>query len=125
MTICPLAPVCSTEEIKGKRSSKRTSTTLPRTAVTQPRFGTFTSSVMRGLQLRPRLDRFFVFDVSGPLPMANFGHVFTVLIDVHLVLDELVLDHLLQVRAFRAYLRQSIEHVLHQMKSIEVILHPH
>src|SRR6202041_2855668 len=125
MTICPLAPVCSTEDIEGKRLSKRTSTTLPRTAVTLPRFGGLTSSVMRGLELRPRLDRFCVFYVAGPLPMTNFRHVFAVLIDVQLVLDELVLDDLLQVRAFRAYLRQPIEHVLHQMKSIDVILHPH
>ena len=42
-----------------------------------------------------------------------------------LVLDELVLHHLLQVVPLGSQLRQPINHVLHQMKAVQVVLHPH
>jgi len=44
---------------------------------------------------------------------------------VMLVLDELVLHLLLQVGTLGTQMRQAINHVLHQMKAIQVILHPH
>ncbi len=47
------------------------------------------------------------------------------LVDVMLVLDEFVLHHLLQIGALGTQMRQPIDHVLHQMKSVQVILHPH
>ena len=47
------------------------------------------------------------------------------LIDVTLVLDELVLDHLLQVGPLAPQVRQAIHHVLHEMKAVQVILNAH
>jgi hypothetical protein len=55
----------------------------------------------------------FVIARLLPLPVTDFRHVLAVLIDVMLVLDELVLDHLLQVRALGAQIPQAIHHVLH------------
>ena len=46
------------------------------------------------------------------------------LVDVLLVLDELVLHHLLQVGPLGAQLRQAIDHVLHQVEPVQVVLHP-
>src|SRR5208282_3639696 len=60
-----------------------------------------------------------------PLPVTDFRHVFAVLVDVMLVLDELVLNHLLQVGPFSAQLRYSINHVLHQVEPVQGVLHPH
>ena len=60
-----------------------------------------------------------------PLPVTDFGHVFAMLVNVMLVLDELVLHLLLQVVALRTQIRHAINHVLHQMKAIQIVLHPH
>ncbi len=42
-----------------------------------------------------------------------------------LMLDELVLHRPLQVRPLGARIRYPIDHVLHQVKSVQVVLHPH
>ena len=47
------------------------------------------------------------------------------LIDVVLVLDELVLDCLFQVVALGSQVREPVDHVLDQVKSIEAVLYPH
>ncbi len=47
------------------------------------------------------------------------------LVDVMLVLDELVLHHLLQIGPLGAQVRQAIDHVLHEVESVQVVLHPH
>src|ERR1035437_4628952 len=60
-----------------------------------------------------------------PFPVTDFRQVFAVLVDVLLVLDELVLDHLLQVRPSGAQVRQPVHHVLHQVEAVQVILDPH
>src|ERR1039458_2376660 len=62
---------------------------------------------------------------GAPLPVPNLRQILAVLIDVLLVLDELVPDHLLQIGAPGAQVRHAIHHVLHQMETIEVVLHPH
>src|SRR5580704_19253406 len=113
--------------MSGNRCSKRTSTTLPLTAVTLPRFKEGVSSaIMRGLKLRPGFYGLGpIFRTTRPLPVANFRHVLAVLIDIDLVLDKLVLDHLLQIGTLNAQLRQTIDNVLHQMESIQIVLHPH
>jgi len=41
------------------------------------------------------------------------------------MLDELVLHVLLQIRPLSAQLRQTIDHVNHEMEAVQVILHPH
>jgi hypothetical protein len=46
------------------------------------------------------------------------------LVDVDFVLDELVLHHLLQVGPFGSQIWHPIQHVLHQMKPVELVLHP-
>src|SRR5580658_6630171 len=113
--------------MSGNRCSKRTSTTLPLTAVTLPRFKAGASlAIMRGLELRPGFYRLGAgFHTTRPLPVADFRHVLAVLIDIDLVFDELVLDHLLQISALDAQLRQAIDDVLHQVKSIQIVLHSH
>src|SRR5271156_5211616 len=68
---------------------------------------------------------FSVLLVRNPFPIANLGHVLAVLIDVVLMLDELIPKRLLQVSAPSTQVRQPIDHVHHQVKSIEVILHAH
>ena len=47
------------------------------------------------------------------------------LIDVMFVLDQLVLHHLLQIGPLGAQLRQAIDHVLHQVEPVQVVLHSH
>ena len=42
-----------------------------------------------------------------------------------LVLDELVLHLLLQIGALGTQMRQPIDHVLHQVEPVQVVLHPH
>ena len=42
-----------------------------------------------------------------------------------LVFDELVLHLLLQVCALGAQIRHAVDHVLHEMKPVEVVLNPH
>ena len=44
------------------------------------------------------------------------------LVDVLLMLNEFVLNHLLQIGSFVSQLRQPIDHILHQMKAIQIIL---
>ena len=56
-----------------------------------------------------------------PFPVANLRHVLSVSADILLVLDELVLDLLLEVRALGAQPRQAVNHVLHQMEAVQVI----
>ena len=65
------------------------------------------------------------YSLGAPLPVPDFRHVLAVLVDVLLVLDELVLHHLLQVGPLGAQLRQAIDHVLHQVEPVQVVLHPH
>jgi hypothetical protein len=48
-----------------------------------------------------------------------------VLVDVTLVLDQLVLNHRLQIGARCAQLRQTVDHVLYPMKAGQVVLNPH
>jgi len=45
--------------------------------------------------------------------------VLTVRVDVALVLDELVVDHLLQVAALRAQLREPVDHILDQVEPVD------
>src|ERR1700677_1190797 len=61
----------------------------------------------------------------GPLPIPNLREVLAVLIDVMLVLDEFVLHLLFKVGAPGTQVWQAIDDVLHEMKAVEVILHPH
>ena len=56
--------------------------------------------------LRRRWFPYFRF-ASTPLPVPDFRHVLSVLVDVLLMLDKLVLHHLLQVSALIAQLRQA------------------
>jgi hypothetical protein len=55
---------------------------------------------------------------SFPLSVAYFLHVLSVPVDVMLVLDELVLHLLFQLGALRTQVRQTINHVPHEMKTV-------
>src|SRR5262249_60440256 len=56
--------------------------------------------------------------VTAPAPAQDFGHVFTVLGDVVLVLDQLLADGLLGVGGARAELRHAIDDVADQVVAI-------
>jgi hypothetical protein len=60
-----------------------------------------------------------------PFPVSDFGQVLAVLIDEMFVFDQLVFHLLLQVGAFGTQIWHPIHHVLHQMKTVNFILHPH
>ena len=47
------------------------------------------------------------------------------LIDIKLMLDQLIANHLLQVVALTTQSRHAIHDVLHKMEAVEVVLHPH
>ena len=53
-------------------------------------------------------DTVMLFLFYIPFPVADFRHIFAVLVDVLRVLDELVLNHLLQVGPLSAQLRQPL-----------------
>src|SRR5580698_10573995 len=97
------------------------STTLPRTETTTPEFdelGLLSMSAAAcsnaGSLLR-----------GSPLPVANFRHVFTVFIDVLLVLDQLVHELLLQVDPLVADLRHAVDGVDDQMEAVQIVQHRH
>src|SRR4051812_42361494 len=56
--------------------------------------------------------------VGPPLPVADFGHVLAVRVDVLAMLDEFVTQRLFQVRSHRPELRQSIDGVSGKVKPI-------
>jgi len=47
------------------------------------------------------------------------------LIYVLFAVNQLVLHHLLQIGSFVAQLRHMVNHLLHQMVPIKIVLHPH
>ena len=47
------------------------------------------------------------------------------LLDIDLVLDKLVPTHLLQIGALAAQVGQAIDDILHEVKAIQIVLHPH
>lgn len=62
----------------------------------------------------------------APFPVADLRHVLTVLVDILLVLDQLLLKLLLQNNAlvdgrFVEVLRQTVYGVYHQMKAIQFV----
>src|ERR1039458_10112898 len=63
--------------------------------------------------------------VIAPLPVANLRQVLSMFVNVKLVLNKLVLNHLFQVRPLRADPRDAIDHIRHQMKAIQIVLHSH
>src|SRR5512135_805762 len=76
-----------------------------------PSFSCNTSSIKRS-----------AIEVSSlPFPVPDLRHVLTVLGDVLLVLDQFVLELLLQVDALVAGLRQTVDHVHHQVEAVQVV----
>ena len=63
--------------------------------------------------------------LCAPLPVSDFRHVFAMLADVVLMLDELVLKLLLQIGALGTHLRQAVDHVHHQVEAIQIVKHGH
>ena len=59
---------------------------------------------------------------SSPFPVADFRQVLAVLIDVLLMLDEFVLNHLLEISTLGADVRQAIDHAMNEMKVVQVVL---
>ena len=46
-------------------------------------------------------------------------------VNVLFMFDEFVLHHLLKICSLSTQMRQAINHILDQMKTVQVILHPH
>ena len=60
-----------------------------------------------------------------PLPGEDLGQVLAHLVDVLLVLDELVVYLLDEIRAAVAQLGQVLDRVLDQVEAVDLVLHPH
>src|SRR5262245_57646448 len=60
-----------------------------------------------------------------PTPFDERRHVFPVLFDVLLVLDQSVSYPLPEVRCTRPELRQPVDHVLREVESVEIVQHDH
>src|ERR1700679_2280083 len=60
-----------------------------------------------------------------PTPVSDFRHILTMLIDVPLVLDQLVLQALPEMIAAAADLRQPIDGVHDQVKTVHVVEYRH
>jgi hypothetical protein len=61
----------------------------------------------------------------SPRPAADLGRVLAVLVDVLLMIDQGIPDRLLGVGRARAQLRQPIDHVSHEVESIQIVEHAH
>src|SRR5271165_1120668 len=75
------------------------------------------------LIFKPRRNRPSLRRVPSPVP--DLRQILAMLVDVVLVLDELVAHCLFQIVALAAETGQIVHDVLHQMKAIDVVLHPH
>src|ERR1700722_488735 len=62
---------------------------------------------------------------AAPGPVADFGHVLAVDIDVLAMFDELVAHHLSQVFAGGAELRGPVDDVVDQVVAVQPVLHSH
>ena len=60
-----------------------------------------------------------------PLPVQNFRHILTNLVDVVLVGNELVIHLLDEVRALVAQLGQMQQRILDQVEAVDFVLHAH
>ena len=60
-----------------------------------------------------------------PLPVEDLGQVLAHLVDVLLVLDELIVYLLDEIRAAVAQLGQVLDRVLDQVEAVDLVLHPH
>ena len=60
-----------------------------------------------------------------PLPVEDLGQVLAHLVDVLLVLEELVVYLLDEIRAAVAQLGQMQQHILDQMEAVDLVLHAH
>src|SRR5271163_589719 len=60
-----------------------------------------------------------------PGPIADFGQVLAVGVDVAVGFDEFVRHRLLQVVASRAELGQPVDDVRDEVKAVQAVLHPH
>src|ERR1043165_6859733 len=60
-----------------------------------------------------------------PCPTADLRRIFAVFVNIFLVINERVANGLLDVGGPRAQLRQTVDHVLHEMISIYFIQHAH
>ena len=58
----------------------------------------------------------------APRPVPDLRQVLAVFVNVDLVLDQLVSNHLLQVIAFATQTRDAIHHVLHRMEAVQIVL---
>src|SRR5262249_50275538 len=63
--------------------------------------------------------------MSSPFPIGNLGHIVAVPANELLVLDELVADCLFGMRGSRAQLGNTVDYVVYQVESIEIISHAH
>src|SRR5262245_12310220 len=61
----------------------------------------------------------------APFPTADRRQVVAVLGNVFLVLDQLFVDRLFEVRGLGAKLRQTVDDVFHQMESVKIVHDDH
>ncbi len=69
----------------------------------------------------------FTTPISGniPLPVFHFRHIVAVLSNIFFVIEQFIAEVLLHVRGAGAQLRNAIDYIAHQVKSIEIIQHDH
>ena len=62
---------------------------------------------------------------ASPCPAADLGRILAVLVDVLLVIDKRIADRLFCIGRARAQLRHAVNHVLHQVKTVQIVEHAH
>jgi hypothetical protein len=60
-----------------------------------------------------------------PFPVSDLGHIQTVFSDVIAVLDQFILHFLFQVSHFIAQIRQPVQNIPYQMKTIHIVQYRH
>src|SRR6266702_2422585 len=63
--------------------------------------------------------------MPSPFPLAYFGHVLAVFVDIAFMIDELVAEGLLYVGRSCAEARHPVDDVSHQMEPVEIVQDHH
>src|SRR5262245_50397064 len=61
----------------------------------------------------------------SPPPATDLGRILAVLVNIFLMVDKRVADRLLRIGCPSTQLRHPVNHVLHQVKAVEIVEHAH
>src|SRR5258708_22184157 len=119
-------PTASTPRIARTVAESAVSSSLPSATSNSFSLSTVSSSTRLTLrELEPALSTRPGNELIRQGPVANFGRVLAVVACVLPVTQPLVDHHLTHVRGLGAQRGHSVDHVHHEMKSIEVVEHDH